>query len=98
MRHAYDEAVYTLYTRLIYTCITLPVRHAYDEAVYTMDTQLIYRQTTLPVRHAYDEAVYTMDTRLIYTSLHGGNQHLTSLQTKPLLRRKFLGEELLKSG
>ena len=42
MRHAYDEAVYTLYTQLIYTCITLSVRHANDEAVYIMDTQLIY--------------------------------------------------------
>ena len=42
MRHAYDEAVYTTDTQLIYTCITLPVRHAYDEAVYTLYTQLIY--------------------------------------------------------
>ena len=33
-----DEAVYTMDTRLIYTCITLPVRHAYDKAVYTMYT------------------------------------------------------------
>ena len=49
-----------------------------------------------PVRHANDEAFNAIATGLVDDVLHGRNEHLTALQTKPLLTRPLLTQECFK--
>ena len=55
-------------------------------------------QTYTPVRHSNDEAVHPVLVGVVDNLLHGRNEHLTSLQTKPFLTGPLQLEEVFKHG
>lgn len=56
----------------------------------------IYKPQVLPVRHAHDDVIYSALRRLVNDGFQGRNQRLASLQTKALLCRPLLLQELLE--